>query len=126
MVLSTTPSDSGDANHLLTKAIDALRVIYAGASATGRWYCSSEGKCVGHDADQPVAGYYDARDPPDGYDAEGWIGTGDDDEDLVGLLKPCEWEDFTLEEQSCWLETCADTAKEALQTLGVPLFASAG
>jgi hypothetical protein len=124
MVLSMTPSGSGDATDRLAMAIDALRIIYVGASATGRWYCSSKVKCVGHDVDRPDAGYYDARNPPDGYDAEGWIGTGDDDEESVGLLKPCEWEDFTLEEQSCWLETCADTAREALTTLGVPLLAS--
>jgi hypothetical protein len=123
---STAAAESGDATDRLAKAIDALRVIYAGASVTGRWYCPREVKCVGHDGDRPDAGYYDGRDPPDGYDAEGWIGTEDDDEEPAELLKPCEWEDFTLEEQSCWLETCADTARQALQTLGVPLIASVG
>ena len=117
----TAPADGA-----LTSAIRALQEIYAGASASGRWYCNVDNKPAGHDPVQPNTGYYDGSDPPAGYDAEGWVGIGDDDEDPLVLLKPCEWEGFTLEEQSCWLETCACTAREALEKLGAPLVDMAG
>jgi len=47
-------------------------------------------------------------------------GTDDDDEQPADLLKPFEWEGSPLEERSCWLETCGDTARDALKKLAYP------
>jgi hypothetical protein len=105
----------------LTEVIQALRGIYNGASATGRWCCEEDHEAVSHDRDEPDAGYYDRDHPPAGYDADSWSGTHDRDGEPAEPLKPCGWEDYTLEEQSRWLKTCAATAKRALEQLGVPL-----
>ena len=121
MVFPTAGMAQPPTDDALAHAIHALREIYAGASATGRWYCNVDHKPAGHDPAQPNAGYYDGDDPPAGYDAEGWAGISDCDEEPADLRKPCEWEDFTLEEQSCWLDTCACTARDALEKLGVPV-----
>jgi hypothetical protein len=121
MVYRAITMTSVSSEDALAKAVQALRDIYAGASAVGRWYCQIDHKSVGHNPSEPDAGYYDEDIPPAGYDAEGWAGVDDDDEEPPELLKPCNWEAYTLEEQSCWLETCADTARDALEKIGVPL-----
>jgi hypothetical protein len=102
-------------------AIQALRRIFDGCSATGRWLCVEGLEAVGHDPASPDPGYYDCHNPPSGYTEKGWIGTGDDGEEPKERLKPREWEDYDQEEQTQWLETCARTAKRALERMGVPL-----
>ena len=105
----------------LAVAIKALRQIFVGCSATGRWFYAKGPKPVGHNVVAPDSGYYDRNNPPSGYVADGWIGTCDNSEEPPEPLKPCEWEDYTQEEQDGWLETCVDIAKCALEKMGVPL-----
>lgn len=104
----------------LAVAIKALREVHSGASVTGRWFDPEESEAVGHD-DGPEAGYYDRDNPPEGYDADGYCGFDDDRPDPDEPLKPCDWEAYTLEEQSDWLDTCAGIARAALAKIGVPL-----
>jgi hypothetical protein len=105
----------------LAIAIQALRRIFDGCSATGRWLCVEDLEAVGHDPASPDPGYYDCRNPPSGYTEKGWIGARDNREEPQERLKPCEWEDYDQEEQTRWLETCARTAKRALEGIGVSL-----
>jgi len=105
----------------LPEVIEALRVIYMGASVTGRWYYEEDDEVVGYDRSEPPQGYYDRYNPPTGYDADGWIDTHDPDAKPDEPRMPCGWEEYTPREQSSWLETCARRAKQALERLGVPL-----
>jgi hypothetical protein len=105
----------------LVVAIQALREIYDGCSVTGRWLSVEGHEAVGHNPTKPDTGYYDRDNPPADYDAEGWIGTDDDDPGPDERLIPSEWEDYSLEEQSSWLRSCASTARRALEKLGVAL-----
>lgn len=109
----------------LQVAIDALRVIYAGASVTGRWIDDSCEEC-GQDEAEPCDGFYDRDKPPAGYDADGYCGFDDDRPDPVEPLKPATWEAYNGEEQDAWLYTCADQARHALATIGVPVTAGEG
>jgi hypothetical protein len=114
--IGAEPGTLGDG---LPEVIRALRAIHAGADANGRWYCADDDEAVGHNRSTPKHGYYDRCRPPAGYDANGWIGTSDRSEEPADLLKPCEWQAYTFEEQSSWLRTCSRIAKGALERLGV-------
>jgi hypothetical protein len=105
----------------LPDVIESLRIIYAGASVTGRWYYEEDDEAVGYNRAEPDQGYYDRCNPPAGYGAKGWIGTGALEAEPAEPLLPCEWEDYSFAEQSSWLATCARRAKRALERLGVPL-----
>ncbi len=109
-----TPAITSDP---LSVAIHALRAIYAGASATGRW-TTVDGEEVGQDRAEPEPGYYDRDYPPSDYNSNGWCGEG---EAPTQPLQPCDWETYSREEQTAWLSSCAWLAKAALTKLGVPL-----
>ena len=111
-----TSSNPGLPANVLAEVVQALRDIYSGASVTGRWYCEELRQAVGHDPDEPDEGYYDRSQPPPGYDAGGCLRREDDPTEN---LKSAEWEEYTLEEQSRWLRTCATVAKDTLEKLGV-------
>jgi hypothetical protein len=99
-----------------------LRAIYAGASVEGRWIEQANFEPVGHDRSAPDEGFYDAAKPPAGYDQVGWIGTGVEDEtEPDEPMIPAEWEEYTLEEQTNWLSTCAGLAQTTLEMLGEPV-----
>jgi hypothetical protein len=109
----TVPADK------LAEVIEALRDIYRGSSVTGRWYCEDHRQAVGHDPVEPDEGYYDRDHPPPGYDAKGLLSNDDESADPAENLIPSEWEEYTIEEQSRWLRTCATIAKDTLEKLGI-------
>lgn len=97
----------------LARAVQALREILAGSEVTGRWvdqntYAAIDGY---DDPDQVPDGYYDEvkEDPSFRYST----GKGEDE---AGRL-PALWEAYTAEEQDQWLETVADTARQALKEI---------
>jgi hypothetical protein len=99
-----------------------LRAIYAGACVEGRWVDQVNFEAVGYDRAAPDEGFYGADKPPQGYDGEGWIGTGADGETAPAEpMIPAEWERYTLEEQTNWLSTCAGLAQTTLEMLGEPI-----
>jgi hypothetical protein len=107
----------------LAIATQGLLTIADGAGAEGCWVGDSE-DALGHDPAAPDEGYYDSENPPEGYDKNGFVGWSDktreeptDDEELL----PAEWSDYSLEEQSVWLKTCAYVAKTALVSIGASL-----
>lgn len=104
---------------MLAEIVQGLQDIYKGSSVAGRWYCDEHRQAVGYDPTSPDDGYYDSNHPPHGYDANGPVGEHDESASPAESLKPCEWEDYTPEEQRRWLRTCASVAKQTLEKLGV-------
>lgn len=101
---------------LLVVATKALRTIYDGSWASGRWL-TLDGDEVGSCDTKPDAGYYNADDPPAGYGPEGWIATIDCPDEPPQM--PAQWYPYTGREQRAWLQTVARQAKEALKALGI-------
>ena len=111
-------SDQRLSSDMLAEVIQVLQDIYNGSSVMGRWYCEEHRQTVGYDPEKPDEGYFDQNLPPPGYDANGCL--GDNDETAAAeSFKPAEWEEYTPEEQSRWLRTCANLAKKTLKKLGV-------
>lgn len=109
----------------LAIAIRALRDIRRGGVDDGRWYNHETNEAVdGAKEGGPPEGCYDRDSPPNGYDIRGW--SGDPDLKPADPLVPVEWMEFTAEEQTAWVDTCAWLAKDALEQIGVPLVEQKG
>lgn len=82
----TPPADN--TAEKLAAAVEALRSILAGSRPVGRWL-DAEGSAI------------------DGYDDE-------DEAPPADEFPDAEWEPYTAEEQSSWLQSIADTAEAAI------------
>lgn len=119
IMVSPNSSEQSTQTDALEDAIRALRVIYNGASVSGRWICDRYGEAVGHDANAPDKSHYDRNNPPIGYNAAGWISAVDKGPVPPDHLIPADWEPYTAQEQLSWLSTCAKIAKDTLEKLGL-------
>jgi hypothetical protein len=115
----------------LQVAIEALREIYNGCRVTGRWV--DQLTYAGIDGDTPAEvpdGFFDADNEPNEDETEELppypAGTDEAYEDELRLiggrwLSPARWEEYTAEEQVEWIDSCEETARAALESLGASL-----